>query len=311
MGVRELPPVFADRAVCGKPPHPVAHTCTSDPLLASEWRDPPAATRWRETRPAGEGGGRGLECDDVGHFRIGPAPTTRRDIERRVVTVRRAADWSTVEPRSQPRPLMLGSLAAVVWAVALALTLGIANSSTVPSIDATISDKLDTFSHANEWVVPIARFFALMGSGAVLFPITVAVVLALIRHHRWWAAWVAACGLGGLLISQTVKRTVDRERPQWPAPFDSLDSASFPSGHSMAGIYGWVVFGVVALMLLRHPWNRVVGSALITFGVLMGPSRAFLGVHWPTDVLAGWLFATAWVLTVSAALLWWRGARSG
>jgi undecaprenyl-diphosphatase len=74
----------------------------------------------------------------------------------------------------------------------------------------------------------------------------------------------------------------------------------------MAGIYGWVVFGIVALYLLRGPWNRIVGVALIAFGVLMGPSRVVFGVHWPTDVLGGWLYASAWVLTVTALLLWRR-----
>ncbi len=207
---------------------------------------------------------------------------------------------------NSPSPRTLAGMAAVLWASAALLTAVVVGASATPAVDATISDGLDTFAHANEWVATVARFFAIMGSGLVLFPITVAVVLLLARHHRWWSLWVAACGLGGLLISETVKIAVERQRPQWPDPFETLDSPSFPSGHSMAGIYGWVVFGVVALCLLPRPWNRVAGIGLITFGVLMGPSRALLGVHWPTDVLAGWLYAGAWVLTVGAVVLWWR-----
>jgi len=205
-----------------------------------------------------------------------------------------------------PSPLTLAGVAGVLWASAALLTAFVVGAAGTPAMDATVSGGLDVFAHANGWIVPLARFFALMGSGLVLFPITVAVVLVLLRQHPWWAAWVAACGLGGLLISQTVKRAVDRQRPQWPDPFETLDSASFPSGHSMAGIYGWVVFGVVALCLLSPPWNRAAGIGLITFGVMMGPSRALLGVHWPTDVLAGWLFAGAWVMTAGAVIVWWR-----
>ena len=89
------------------------------------------------------------------------------------------------------------------------------------------------------------------------------------------------------VISQVVKRTIDRQRPVWPDPFEAPDSFSFPSGQHHGGIYGWVVFGIVALYLLRGPWNRIVGVALIAFGVLMGPSRVVFGVHWPTDVLGG------------------------
>jgi undecaprenyl-diphosphatase len=189
----------------------------------------------------------------------------------------------------------------------MALTVYVAGDSAV-ALDTVLSADLEAFVRNYAFAVDIARIFALLGSGVVLFPLTVAVVLSLLRWHRWWALWVAVCGLGGLAISQTVKRTVDRPRPQWVDPYDTLKSASFPSGHSMAGIYGWVVFGVVALALMKGPWNRLLGVTLIVFGVSMGPSRAFLGVHWPTDVLGGWLYATAWVLTVSAVFLWW-GAR--
>ena len=197
-------------------------------------------------------------------------------------------------------------MAAALWAAAVILTAVVANAAGPPAIDTAIADPLHTWAMNNLWAVSLARFFALMGSGAVLFPITVVVVLALLRNHRWWALWVASCGLGGLLISQVVKRTVDRQRPVWPDPFEALTSPSFPSGHAMAGIYGWVVFGVVAWFLLRRPWNRIVGTALILFGVLMGPSRVVFGVHWPTDVLAGWLYASAWVLTMASLLLWRR-----
>lgn len=207
---------------------------------------------------------------------------------------------------AQPRPPVLAGIAAGLWAAAIALAVLVANASAVPAVDTGISDPVHAWALDNEWSVNPARLFALMGSGKILFPITVLVVVGLVlRKHRWWASWVALACLGGLLISETVKNLVDRQRPDWPGPFETLTSPSFASGHAMAGIYGWVVFGVVALSLLREPWNRIAAGALMTFGVLTGPSRVVLGVHWPTDVLEGWLLAAAWVLTISAALLWW------
>ena len=192
--------------------------------------------------------------------------------------------------------------AAVLWLCAFALTLYIANVPGVPGIDLMIAEPAHAFAMANPWSVWIARFFAAMGSGYVLTPLTVALVVALwVRGQRWWSLFLAAAGLGGILISQSVKRAVDRQRPVWDNPLHELTSPSFPSGHSMAGIYGYFAFGIVAWFLV----NRAFGVVLMVFGLLMGPSRVMFGVHWPTDVLAGWLFAGAWLCTV-AALLWWR-----
>jgi undecaprenyl-diphosphatase len=78
--------------------------------------------------------------------------------------------------------------------------------------------------------------------------------------------------------------------------------SAFPSGHTTAGIYGWVTVGVVAVVLLPAKW-RPLGWVAIGIGLLMGPARLVLGVHWLGDVLAGLLLASAWVLGVTAVLL--------
>lgn len=189
----------------------------------------------------------------------------------------------------------------VLWLCAFALTLSIANTAGIPGIDLTLAQPAHGFAVANPWSVWIARFFAAMGSGFVLAPLTVGLVVALwLRGQRWWSLFIGAAGLGGIMISQSVKRLIDRQRPVWDNPLHELTSPSFPSGHSMAGVYGYVAFGIVAWFLV----NRALGVVLMVFGLLMGPSRVMFGVHWPTDVLAGWLFAGAWLFTV-AAVLWW------
>jgi undecaprenyl-diphosphatase len=200
----------------------------------------------------------------------------------------------------------LAYAAALLWGAALALTAVIATSPGTPAVDLRLADALHSFALANLWLADAARVFALLGSGLVLAPLTVLVVTLLAgRGQVWWAWWLAAAGLGGLLISQTVKRSVDRARPVWENPLHELSTPSFPSGHSMAGVYGYLAFGIVAWALVRRPWNRVLGVLLVAAGVLMGPSRIAFGVHWPSDVLAGWLFASAWLCTVTA-VLWWR-----
>lgn len=190
--------------------------------------------------------------------------------------------------------------ALLLWLAAFGLTAAIVGAG-VPAADLAIADTLHTFAVENMWLAWLARVFAALGSGFVLAPLTVVVVVGLYRKHRWYAVWVAACGIGGIVISQTVKRLVGRPRPVWESPLHELASPSFPSGHSMAGIYGYVAFGIVAWALGK----RALGVALMTLGLLMGPSRVVFGVHWPSDVLAGWLFASAWICTVTA-VLWWQ-----
>lgn len=199
------------------------------------------------------------------------------------------------------------AIAAVLWLCAAGLTLYVADLTGIPGVDLSIATAVHEWAITQTWLVWVARFFSAMGSGFVLAPLTVAVVVALwLRGQRWWSVWLAAAGIGGIVISQTVKRTVDRQRPVWDNPLHELTSPSFPSGHSMAGIYGYLAFGVVAWAL----GNRALGGALMVFGVLMGPSRVAFGVHWPSDVLAGWLYAGAWLCTVTA-ILWWRWGPPG
>jgi len=189
---------------------------------------------------------------------------------------------------------LLAALAAVLVFAAVAVD------------DRLLAASAHTFARAHTWVVVTAQIFAVMGSWVVLVPLTVGVVVLLCRRgHRWWALWVALCGMGGWMISESVKHLVDRQRPVWPDPFQELTSPSFPSGHSMAGVYGYVVFGITALALLDRRWP---GILLVVFGLLMGPSRVLLGVHWPTDVLGGWLLAGVWISVCGAVVLRLRGS---
>ncbi|MDO0917124.1 phosphatase PAP2 family protein [Streptomyces sp. DT2A-34] len=119
---------------------------------------------------------------------------------------------------------------------------------------------------------------------------TVAIWLVWRRAARWTAVWlVATCALA-TLIQQTLKAVVDRPRPVWPDPVDSAHYAAFPSGHAMTatvvcGLMLWLLHHYGAERALRRTAAAV--AAISVAGV--GLTRVWLGVHWATDVVGGWL----------------------
>ena len=144
-----------------------------------------------------------------------------------------------------------------------------------------------------------------IASGAV-----VAVGVALLwPRHRLWAQWLLVSALVGFALQNLVKQLVERARPDWPDAAFHLTTPSFPSGHAMSGIDMWAVLGIAMLCAgVGGRLPRVVGALAIAIGVVMGPSRLVVGVHWPTDVLAGWLLGAA-VACASAAVVLARSRR--
>ncbi|WP_328898962.1 phosphatase PAP2 family protein [Streptomyces sp. NBC_00441] len=124
--------------------------------------------------------------------------------------------------------------------------------------------------------------------------IAVAVVVLWWRGTRPLAVWVVATTLLSALVQQGVKAAVGRDRPQWTDPVDSAHYAAYPSGHAMTAT---VSCGLLLWLLhrsgVRHGvWRAAVGAAAVSvLGV--GLTRLYLGVHWPSDVLGGWLLGAA------------------
>jgi undecaprenyl-diphosphatase len=115
------------------------------------------------------------------------------------------------------------------------------------------------------------------------------------RKHM--AGFVVASVLGGVLLSTVLKDYFQRPRPDLVPHGASVSSSSFPSGHSMLSAVTYLTLGALLARSqrrrsLRAYWMLLAG--LITFAV--GVSRVYLGVHWPTDVLAGWTAGATWAL---------------
>lgn len=156
------------------------------------------------------------------------------------------------------------------------------------------------------WVEEMARDFTALGGIGVLVLVSAAALAYLMMLRRRHAALLVLVTVaGGLLLSSALKYAFDRPRPDLVAHGSLVYSASFPSGHSMMSA---VVYLTLAALLARQHAAYAVKAFLLgaatALTVLVGMSRVYLGVHWPTDVLAGWAAGAGWALAAWFVALW-------
>jgi undecaprenyl-diphosphatase len=154
-------------------------------------------------------------------------------------------------------------------------------------------------AHRNQGWTTLARVLSTLGSQTVLLPLAATVALALLARRRVaLAALLIAAWGGALLLYSLTKYFVHRPRPPshiWLS--DVGKTTSFPSGHATQSLATLVALGLVGTAWISKPrWPALLVAVVLAAGV--GWSRVYLGVHWTTDVLAGWLIGAAWVTIV-------------
>jgi undecaprenyl-diphosphatase len=143
-----------------------------------------------------------------------------------------------------------------------------------------------------------------LGTGLVLVVmIAIASVFLWLTSHRWSAYLLLLSVGGGKLLNTLLKILFARPRPSVVESITEVTSASFPSGHAMSSM---VAYGTVAYLVARlepTPLLRRVTWVLATLVILaIGTSRVYLGVHYPSDVVAGYLGGLAWIAFVAATV---------
>jgi undecaprenyl-diphosphatase len=151
------------------------------------------------------------------------------------------------------------------------------------------------------WIEESARDITGLGGYAILGMLAVStVVYLLMAKKRATAVLVTGAIVGGMLLSTALKLGFERPRPDLVPAATRVYTASFPSGHAMLSAVTYLTLGA---LLARTEQRRRVKAFLLAMAVfltlLVGASRVYLGVHWPSDVLAGWCVGAAW-----AALCW-------
>ncbi len=148
------------------------------------------------------------------------------------------------------------------------------------------------------WFEEMMRDFTALGGYGVLTALTIAVVIYLwLRKQHEMALLVLSAVIGGVVLSTVLKSIFDRPRPDLVPHEAFVYSKSFPSGHAMMSAATYLTLGA---MLAQAEKSRQLKIFFVTLGLLImlvvGVSRVYLGVHWPTDVLAGWAAGGAWAL---------------
>lgn len=156
-------------------------------------------------------------------------------------------------------------------------------------------------------VVTVMRLVTWVGRGTVLFVIMAAAVLVLLaRGQRRLALFLTVVGLGGGVLSSLVKLAVGRPRPAWEDPLATAFGKSFPSGHALGSLVCFGALLVVFLPFVARRWRPVAVAATTVLVAAIGLSRLVLGVHYLSDVLAGYVLGGAWLAGSVALFETWR-----
>lgn len=149
-------------------------------------------------------------------------------------------------------------------------------------------------------------FFSEIGYAWGVVPVDIALVVVLVLAKRYREGLFAAIALGGsALLNLATKQLYARERPSLWESIAPESTYSFPSGHAMGSMTLACVLVALAWPT-RARWWMV--AAMAVFVPMVGLSRVYLGVHYPSDILAGWAAAAAWVM--GAYLLVFRGGQA-
>ncbi|MET4593801.1 MULTISPECIES: phosphatase PAP2 family protein [unclassified Sphingomonas] len=203
-------------------------------------------------------------------------------------------------PHRRRLPVVLAGASVGAAGIAVVLLIGLAIGHWPFAFDRAIIVGLRDWGGPS-WLPKVAADVTALGGGVIL---TIVVLLAtgLLAVQRLWlsaAATLAASISGGLVVS-LVKTEVARPRPDLVDHLVQVSNMSFPSGHSAnSAIVYLTLAGLASQVTVSAAARRYILVIAILMVGAIGCSRVYLGVHWPSDVLAGWSFGTLW------ALGWW------
>ena len=169
-------------------------------------------------------------------------------------------------------------------------------------------------AHREPVLTTMMRTLSMVGSPVSAAAIAVIVCAAAAwRSHSWLPLATVAIGLAGFALAATVvKLEVARQRPPLPYAVMAVDGYSFPSGHALGVTTATLISAWTIERWLIRSWDGRIAvwtTAVVIIGGV-GFSRVYLGVHYPSDVIAGWLLGTIWTGSVLTCAGWWDHVRA-
>jgi membrane-associated phospholipid phosphatase len=174
-------------------------------------------------------------------------------------------------------------------------------------LDTSVEGSAHRLVTDHHWLATAAKVLTWLGAPVLLeVASAVIVVVLLVLHRRRGALFLAVSVIGAYTLSTTGKFVVNRARPAFPDPISHATGAAFPSGHATGSAAFYLALAVLLLPLVRRsrrPWLWVMATVI---PVIVAATRVLLGVHYPTDVVAGLLIGWGWVAACVASFSAWR-----
>ena len=196
-----------------------------------------------------------------------------------------------------PKSLTIAATLIAVWLAMLLLGAG--------SIDRDVL--LALYAGDEPWIALAAVGLTKLGNWWTVVPVTLAGAAWLFYQRRSWAALtLLVCSFGGRILVILQKDFFARMRPEEHLRMVEVNYMSFPSGHASNAIVAY--FALALLLFEDAARRRIAAIGALVLALLIGFSRPALGVHWPSDVIAGWAFGLLWVGLVFAVMNRWKPA---
>lgn len=197
--------------------------------------------------------------------------------------------------------------AALTWALAV-LTESVLTRDPLTLLDRTVAEFLH--ERAVPGLTDVMKVVTYLGAGSVLIPLAIVLAAVLLwRRRTGEALLIVTATAGASALNFLVKNLMARPRPDIIEPFIDVKGFSFPSGHATVSTAFYLTLGLLAAGWVRKWESRVyVLLAALAAILLVGFSRLYLGVHYLSDVLAGFTLGGLWVtIAVTTAALWQQG----
>jgi membrane-associated phospholipid phosphatase len=217
--------------------------------------------------------------------------------------------WTRGPTRRLGLRLTLAAVAVVLVAVPFTGLLALVDTRWEPlrHLDLSTTTRLNAYVlHHRELVSPLRATSYIFHAWVFRLVVAVLVVWLLRRGARRLALWAVTTMVVAGLLDGAHKLIIHRPRPSLPSAIAHAPGGSFPSGHALTAAAAGAVIVLVLLPVLRGAWCVVAWAAAVLVSLMSGACRVALGVHYVSDVLAGWVLGAAIVLATAAAFETWR-----